>query len=227
MKIINESLTRLEQALGYEFNNKILLSTALTHRSASQDNNERLEYLGDALLGLIIAEVLFNKFPNAAEGELTRLRASLVKGESLAALARKIELGNYLTLGGGELKSGGWRRDSILANTFEAIIGAIYQDAGMDVCRDRILSIYKDLLEHISPEQLHKDPKTRLQEYLQSHKHTLPDYKIIAEEGAAHEKKFSVQCNISELDMSVQADGRSKRNAEQAAAQKLLDILQI
>ncbi len=224
---MSETFTRLERSLDYIFNNKTLLLTALTHRSVGQDNNERLEYLGDALLGLIIAEAVYKQFPDASEGELTRLRASLVKGETLATLARKLELGQYLKLGGGELKSGGWRRDSILANTFEAIIGAIYLDVGLDICREKILSLYKELLDNVSPDKLNKDPKTRLQEYLQAHKHKLPNYKIIAEEGAAHTRKFSVMCEIKDLEVSVHADGRSKRNAEQAAAEKALELLNL
>ena len=224
---MNELHVQLENTLGYIFRNKTLLITALTHRSAGQNNNERLEYLGDSLLGFIIAETVYNRFPHASEGELTRLRASLVKGETLAILAKSLDLGQYIKLGGGELKSGGWRRNSILANTFEAVIGAIYLDSEIDTCRKNDLAWYEPLLVDISPDKLNKDPKTRLQEYLQAHKHGLPDYQIINEEGEAHAKKFFISCKISELGVDVQAEGRSKRAAEQAAAQEVLDILKL
>jgi len=223
----NETIKRLEQSLEHVFNNKAYLSTALTHRSAGQDNNERLEYLGDALLGFIIADAVFKLHPTATEGELTRLRATLVKGETLASIARRLDLGNYLKLGSGELKSGGWHRKSILANTMEAVIGALYLDAGLDACRRSVLVLYDDLLKHTSPANLVKDPKTRLQEYLQSLQQDLPDYQVITEHGEAHERVFTVQCVIGKLNISVQADGRSKRSAEQAAAQMALDLLNI
>ncbi len=224
---MNEIFVQLESSLDYIFRDKILLTTALTHRSVGRNNNERLEYLGDALLGFVIAETVYKRFPQASEGELTRLRASLVKGETLAEQAKILDLGQYIKLGSGELKSGGWRRNSILANTFEAIIGAIYLDSEFDTCRDTVLALYEPLLKNISPDKLSKDPKTRLQEYLQAHKHNLPNYKIIMEEGEAHAKKFFISCEISELGMDVQAEGRSKRAAEQAAAQEVLDILKI
>jgi ribonuclease-3 len=150
------------------------------------------------------------------------------KGEPKSfTLKKKIDLGQYIKLGSGELKSGGWRRNSILANTFEAIIGALYLDSNFDSCRTKVLALYEPLLKNISPEKLNKDPKTRLQEYLQAHKHSLPDYKIITEEGEAHAKIFFISCEISELGVDVQAEGRSKRAAEQAAAQEVLDILEI
>ena len=227
MPRVTETYTELEHTLDYNFSNKKLLKTALTHRSLGRVNNERLEYLGDALLGFIIAEAVYQRYPEASEGELTRLRALLVKGETLAGLARDIGLGNYLKLGSGELKSGGWRRKSILANTLEAIIGAIYMDSGLETTCEKVLGLYKDLLENTSPDKLTKDPKTRLQEHLQANKHALPNYKIISEKGAAHEKKFSVMCEIADLDMNVLADGRSKRVAEQAAARKALELLKI
>jgi len=224
---MNDAFHKLEQVLGHVFNNKVYLFTALTHRSAGQDNNERLEYLGDALLGFIIADAVYKLHPTASEGELTRLRATLVKGETLASIARRLNLGNYLKLGSGELKSGGWRRKSILANTLEAIIGAIYLDAGMDTCRKFILALYEDLLKHASLENLVKDPKTRLQEYLQSLQQDLPDYQVITEHGEAHARIFTVQCLIGKFNISVQAEGRSKRSAEQTAAQMALDLLNI
>ena len=224
---MNEPVYQLENNLGYTFENKAYLNTALTHRSLGQDNNERLEYLGDALLGFIIAEAIYKLYPGATEGELTRLRATLVKGETLAKLARKLNLGNYMKLGGSELKSGGWRRSSILANTIEALIGAIYLDVGMDICRETVLRLYGDLLLKSTPETLTKDPKTRLQEYLQSMQINLPEYSVVTERGEAHDKVFTVQCDIQAMTISVQADGKSKRNAEQAAAQLALDTLKI
>jgi ribonuclease-3 len=185
-------------------------------------NNERLEYLGDAALGFIIADSIFEKFPQATEGELTRLRATLVKGETLAKLGRDLGLGDYIKLGPGEMKSGGWRRDSILANTLEAIIGAIYLDADMEVCRKCIISLYQQLLSEVSPDTLSKDPKTALQELLQSRRLELPVYSVLSESGEAHDRLFKIECTILEPDISVQAEGRSKRLAEQSAAEKAL-----
>jgi len=224
---VNDPVYQLENNLGYTFDNKAYLDTALTHRSLGQENNERLEYLGDALLGFIIAEAIYKLYPQASEGELTRLRATLVKGETLAKLARKLDLGNYIKLGGSELKSGGWRRSSILANTLEALIGAIYLDAGIDFCRNTVLIMYGDILKNSTLETLVKDPKTRLQEYLQSKQMDLPEYSVIVERGEAHDRVFTVRCNIPAMTVSVQAEGKSKRNAEQSAAQLALDSLNI
>lgn len=214
------------QCLGHEFNDPRLLQTALTHRSAGNDNNERLEYLGDAILGLVIAEALFERFPEASEGSLTRLRASLVKREALARLGRQVALGESIQLGSGELKSGGWRRDSILANAMEAVIGAIYLDAGMEICRQRILNVYQDLLASASPEKAFKDAKTLLQEYLQARRQTLPVYRVVAESGEAHSREFTVECRVPGLTEPVVAQGLSKQAAEQAAAQQVLHALQ-
>lgn len=218
---------QLEKNLGHTFVNKSYLITALTHRSLGHDNNERLEYLGDALLGFIIAEAIYKLYPGATEGELTRLRATLVKGETLAKLAKKLDLGNFIKLGGSELKSGGWRRSSILANALEALIGAIYLDAGLDTCREKVLRLYGDFLKTSTPENLTKDPKTRLQEHLQSLQMNLPEYKVVMEKGEAHDKIFTVRCEIPAMSISVQAEGKSKRYAEQAAAQLALDTLNI
>ena len=214
---------KLENELGHTFRNKSILISALTHRSLGKDNNERLEYLGDALLGFIIAEILYTLYPNASEGELTRLRSTLVKGDTLAKIARHLGLGEFIKLGTSELKSGGWHRKSILANTMEALIGAIYLDAGLDTCKNTVLRLYENNLKNCSPENL----KTRLQEFLQSQQKNLPVYNVILERGDAHDKVFTVQCSIPEIKLSVEAEGRSKRNAEQAAAQQALDILDI
>jgi ribonuclease-3 len=224
---VADPVFQLENNLGHTFVNKSYLITALTHRSLGHDNNERLEYLGDALLGFIIAEAIYKLYPGATEGELTRLRATLVKGETLAKLAKKLDLGNFIKLGGSELKSGGWRRSSILANALEALIGAIYLDAGLDTCREKVLRLYGDFLKTSTPENLTKDPKTRLQEHLQSLQMNLPEYKVVMEKGEAHDKIFTVRCEIPAMSISVQAEGKSKRYAEQAAAQLALDTLNI
>ena len=222
----NDPSNLLSKRLNYQFRDDELLIAAITHRSAGKNNNERLEYLGDAALGFIIAETLYQKFPDISEGELTRLRAFLVRKETLARLAKKLELGQFLKLGIGERKSGGWRRASILANAMEAIIGAIYLDSGYESCKKCILDIYAEQLRDLSPEQLSKDPKTKLQEFLQAKRQELPDYQVITEEGEAHAKTFTVECKVPVLKTSVVASGASKRNAEQAAARKALELLQ-
>lgn len=215
-----------ETCIGHRFNDQQLLTRALTHRSAGNDNNERLEYLGDAVLGFIIAEALFERFPEASEGQLTRLRASLVKRDTLAGLAKQAQLGNHVVLGSGELKSGGWRRDSILANATEAVIGAVYLDAGMDACRRCVLDLYNDLLNAASPAKASKDAKTQLQEYLQARHLPLPSYRIVAESGEAHAREFTVECTISAISAAIEARGKSKQAAEQLAAEQALQQLQ-
>lgn len=217
-----ELLSKLEKVIEYKFKDRKHLEIALTHRSIGRDNNERLEYLGDAALGFIIADAIFKKFPQATEGDLTRLRASLVKGETLAMLSRELNLGDYIKLGPGERKSGGWRRDSILANTLEAIIGAVYLDADMEICQKFVNFLYRQLLSEVSPDKLNKDPKTSLQELLQSRRLDLPVYNVLSESGDAHERIFNVECVIIEPNISHQAEGRSKRLAEQSAAEKTL-----
>lgn len=222
---MNEHPSKLEEAINYNFKDPQYLEIALTHRSVGRGNNERLEYLGDALLGFIIADVIFQKFHQATEGELTRLRSYLVKGETLTKLGRELKLGEHIKLGLGEIKSGGCHRDSIHANTLEAIIGAIYLDAGMDVCREFVISLYHQLLLEISLDKLSKDPKTTLQELLQSQKLTLPVYQLLSESGDAYERIFNIACIIVEPSVSVHAKGSSKRMAEQAAAEKALSVL--
>ena len=223
--VTNKTSIGLADKLDYRFRDSDLLETALTHRSADRRNNERLEYLGDAILDFLIAESLYLRFPHAAEGVLTRMRASMVKRETLAGLGRDLQLGEWIRLGSGEKRSGGWRRDSILANTLEALIGAVYLDGGMDQCRGVVLQIFKDLLDAISPADPGKDPKTTLQEFVQANKQPLPDYRVIAEEGEAHARVFRVECVVAGLQAPVTAEGRSRRNAEQAAARKALDLL--
>jgi ribonuclease-3 len=207
---------------GYTFQNIELLETALTHRSTGKNNNERLEFLGDSILGFVITEKLYQLFPNEPEGVLTRLRANLVNKETLAGLARQLDLGAAVKLGPGERKSGGWRRDSILSNTLESVIGAIYLDAGMTASKQFILSLYQELLASLDADNIGKDPKTVLQEILQSKKLPVPLYQIIDEQGDAHQKTFTVVCAIEDLGYRVTAKGKSKRGAEQAAASLVL-----
>jgi ribonuclease-3 len=210
--------------LGYCFTDPVLLLCAVTHCSAAKENNERLEFLGDSILNFLIADFLYGRFPQAQEGELSRLRATLVKGETLAELARELEIGDHLILGLGELKSGGYRRTSILADAFEAVVGAVYLDGGLEVCRRLVASLYQDRLEALTSEALLKDPKTRLQEYLQARQLPLPEYQVSAVSGESHDQIFQVQCIISELPSRI-GTGRSRRKAEQDAATQVLELL--
>lgn len=212
--------------LAYRFRNPDLLEEALTHCSLGGVNNERLEYLGDAILGFLIAEILFTRFPRHDEGALTRMRSSLVKRETLAGIAREVEVGPHIRLGIGERKSGGWRRDSILANSLEAIIGAVYLDSNMETCRDFINHLYAGRLASLTPEPPAKDPKTRLQEFLQAKGRQLPTYEVINEFGEAHDREFVVNCLIKGVDAEFKASGRSKREAEQSAASYALQALE-
>jgi len=220
---LRKPASELCQRIGYTFRNADYLQVALTHRSAAKKNNERLEFLGDSILSLVITRYLFDRYPNAQEGELSRLRSGLVKGDKLAELAYQLELGDYLILGSGEMKSGGFRRSSILADTLEAIFGAIYLDSDFDNCKKIILSIYQEAFKHIPDIDQTKDPKTRLQEYLQSRKLPLPDYQVIDVIGDPHEQTFTVTCGVSCLDETVQGTGGSRRKAEQSAAQHILE----
>ena len=188
-------------------------------------NNERLEFLGDSILSFVITSELYQRFQEASEGELSRYRASLVKGETLAAIARNFNLGDHIHLGPGELKSGGFRRDSILANALEAIIGAIYLDGGLEMAAKFILSIFEERLDAISTAASFKDPKTQLQEFLQSRKLPLPEYTVLTIEGHAHDQSFKVACRVAELDDATKGEGSSRRKAEQAAAKKALQLL--
>jgi ribonuclease-3 len=213
---------RLYTRLGYRFQDPTLLQDALTHRSVGSRNNERLEFLGDAILSFVMAEILYRRAPRATEGELSRLRASLVRGSTLADIARGLDLGEHLVLGSGELKSGGYRRESILADAFEAVLGAIYLDGGFEVCRQFIHDLFRERLARLpSPESL-KDPKTRLQEWLQSRGLALPDYEVVEITGEDHDRRFTVSCRVSGLDSAMAGRGTSRRKAEQAAAAKVL-----
>jgi ribonuclease-3 len=211
--------------LGLTFKNPQLFTTALTHRSASSNNNERLEFLGDSILGFVIAHKLYELFPSASEGVLSRLRASLVNQGFLADLARKHQLGDYLLLGSGELKSGGFRRDSILSDAFEAIIGALYSDQGMDACQQWILQLFEEKLKGLSLDNWQKDPKTQLQELMQSKKMDLPDYTLITMTGLAHEQTFKVKCTTKLIAESCIGTGNSRKKAEQSAAELMLELL--
>ena len=221
----SDNISDLQKKLEYYFRDDGLIITALTHRSYDKNHNERLEYLGDSILGFIIADALYHHFPDQPEGVLTRFRASLVKRETLARVARALDLGEYILLGTGEKRSGGWRRDSILSNTLEAIIGAIYLDSGIPACKSFVLNLFQDHISNMSPEQQSKDPKTELQEYLQARKMDLPDYKVVAEEGEAHNRRFTVECKVDALNDTMTAQGKSKRAAEQTAARKVLEVL--
>jgi ribonuclease-3 len=215
----------LFQKIGYSFKNINLLNDALSHRSFHTKNNERLEFLGDAILNFVISSAIYRRCPDAREGELSRLRATLVCGEMLAILAQEFELGNYIRLGQGELKSGGAHRTSILADAMEAIVGAIYLDGGLPVCEERILSWYGNRLQTLSELPELRDPKTQLQEYLQAHQLPLPCYTIQTIEGAAHEQIFHVECQIENSKWVAIGQGSSRRKAEQDAARKILKML--
>ena len=218
-------LIQLQRKLGYEFNKRELLETALTHRSASSKNNERLEFLGDSVLGQIISIELYRRFPQAREGELSRMRASLVKGETLAKIAMDLELGNYLKLGSGELKSGGFRRESILADALEAVFGAVYLDSDRETTHDFILSFFAKRLAQCDPHSVLKDPKTRLQEYLQSRGESLPEYEVTEIKGQAHAQTFTITCRLPHFDKPLKASGSSRRKAEQSVAEQALKQL--
>lgn len=218
-------VARLQQALNYRFNEPSLLELALTHRSAGGANNERLEFLGDSILNHLVAEALFRQFPDAREGELSRMRASLVRGETLAEVARELDLGEYLHLGSGERKSGGHRRGSILADALEAVLGAILLDSGAEACRDCVNRWFETRFAAVSGSAKMKDAKTRLQEWLQGRGMPLPEYELLATEGEAHARRFRVVCRLREPRLSVEGGGSSRRRAEQAAAGAALEKL--
>ncbi|GIC77890.1 ribonuclease III [Moritella sp. F3] len=219
-------LERLQTVLGYQYQNAGLLQQALTHRSAYFKHNERLEFLGDSVLGFIISDALFCKFPEVPEGDLSRMRATLVKGLTLAEIAREFELSECLILGPGELKSGGFRRESILADTVEALIGAMYLDSDIEKTRERVLAWYASRLDAIKPGIDQKDAKTQLQEWLQGRKQALPLYQVVEVKGEAHNQEFTIHCVIEGLEHPVTGKGTSRRKAEQEAAQKALEQLQ-
>ena len=218
---MNISKQRFLGRIGYAFNDPDLIELALTHRSRGSHNNERLEFLGDAALNFIIGHAIFQRLPNSKEGELSRYRANLVKGVTLTEIANELELGEHLYLGGGEMKSGGNRRASILADAVEAIIGAIYLDGGMGACEHFVLGLYDSRLDNLN-DAASKDSKTELQEFLQAKGHDLPQYKVVDVSGEEHSQMFKVECHIQGLKKPTIGQGSSRRNAEKEAAQKAL-----
>ena len=210
--------------LGHPFRAPALLRQALTHRSHSAPHNERLEFLGDAVLNCTVAALLYERFPHLAEGDLSRLRASLVNQETLSRIAASLELGAQLRLGEGELKSGGARRPSILADALEAVVGAIFLDGGFEPAARAVGETFAPLLLQLDPGTLGKDPKTQLQEYLQGRRLSLPQYNVVSVRGEAHEQQFQVECLVPELDIRTLGDGSSRRGAEQSAARRAYDL---
>ena len=218
---MNISKQRLLQRIGYDFNDSDLFELALTHRSHGSHNNERLEFLGDAALNFIIGHAIFQRLPESKEGELSRYRASLVKGITLAEIANELRLGEHLHLGGGEMKSGGHRRASILADTVEAIIGAIYIDGGMASCEACVLQWFDSRLENLA-QSGQKDAKTKLQEFMQARGYSLPLYEVVDISGEAHSQEFTVECRVEGLKKPTKGQGSSRRNAEKQAAETAL-----
>lgn len=211
--------------LNYEFSDPALLTAALTHRSVGSRNNERLEFLGDGALNFVIASEIYHLRPDYNEGQLSRLRATLVRGTTLAEIARDIGVGDYLKLGTGELKSGGFKRSSILADAIEALIGAVYIDGGYEAAAELIRHLYRERLANLPPDDPQKDAKSRLQEYLQSRKIPIPEYELTATSGEAHQREFTVACRVGSLSIEASATGSSRRRAEQAAADRVLERL--
>lgn len=222
---MKKPVSELARRLGHEFSDASLFELALTHRSCGKRNNERLEFLGDSVLNFVVAADLFARFPHAREGQLSRLRALIVKGETLADVARELGLGDYLRLGSGELKSGGFRRDSILADAVEAIIGAIYLDAGLEEAERYILKWFGKRLTELDLDGSIKDSKTRLQEFLQSRRVDLPEYELVHVEGEAHAQTFHIRCHAALLSQPTEGVGSSRRQAEQEAARVALTLL--
>ncbi len=220
-----ERQASLSRIIHYTFHDSLLMITALTHRSFSAEHNERLEFLGDSILNFIIAEELYKRFPLINEGDLSRLRALLVKESSLSAIATSIGLGDFIRLGEGELKSAGWRRPSILADTFESIIGAIYLDGGIEPTYQFVLRFFEKQLDEIDPKLIQKDSKTLLQELLQGKKNDLPIYTVVSIEGEAHSQTFTIECTIQKLNIKTQGEGNSRRIAEQDAASKAYQLV--
>lgn len=216
----------LERRIGHRFKDPALLAQALTHRSFGSPHNERLEFLGDGVIGCVIAEELYVRFPDIAEGELSRLRASLVREAALAAVAGSVALSGFLRLGEGEVASGGAERPSILADALEAVFGAIFLDGGYEAVRDAVRRTFGEALQVLDPRQPAKDDKTRLQELLQGRRQKLPEYRVVATAGAAHKQVFEVECIAAGLDLRATGSGSSRRRAEQQAAGNLLKLLE-
>jgi len=220
-----ERQASLSRIIHYTFNDPSFMIMALTHRSFSSQHNERLEFLGDSVLSFLIANELYKRFPRIDEGDLSRLRAQLVKESSLSTIATSIGLGDFIRLGEGELKSAGWRRPSILADTFESIIGAIYLDGGIEPTHEFVLRFFETQLNEIDPKLIQKDPKTLLQELLQSKKSDLPIYRVVSIEGEAHSQTFTIECQIKKSNIKTQGVGNSRRIAEQEAASRAYQLM--
>ena len=220
-------MERLQKNIDYSFNNIDLLRQALTHRSVSKKNNERLEFLGDSVLGSIISRELYQRFPSIDEGQLSRLRSHMVRGQTLAKLAKQINLSEQLILGQGELKSGGFRRESIQADAFEAVLGAIFLDSDYLTVNKVILKLYKELLDEANPDDSHKDFKTQLQEALQKRGSDLPQYDLIKTSGKDHNAVFYVRCSLTNENIKVEKSSKSIKRAEQACAEVILEKLSI
>ncbi len=219
-------LSALEERLQYQFQSAELLQQAVTHRSHGVVHNERLEFLGDSVLNCVVAQLLFLKYARLDEGDLSRLRANLVKQQSLSEIAERLGLSDFLRLGEGEMKSGGFRRPSILADTLEAVFGAVFVDGGFEGARAVIGRLFEPVLKVVDPKTLGKDSKTLLQEYLQAKRLPLPVYTVVETRGAAHNQEFEVECSIPKLDVGVRGSGRSRRGAEQSAAKLALEQAQ-
>ncbi len=219
-------LNRLIKILGYDYKNVALLKHALTHRSMGAHNNERLEFLGDSLVNFLIADVLYHQFSGISEGDLSRIRAHLVKGETLAVIGKELNLPDFLMLGPGELKSGGFRRESIIADAVEAIIASVYEDGGMEACRTLVNHLFSSRLKSLDPSKVGKDPKTRLQEYLQSRQAPLPAYTVISVNGPAHAQEFMVSCFVESINQKFEAVATNRRKAEQLSAEQALSVLE-
>ncbi len=220
------SARQLQDRLQYQFSDQQLLTLALSHRSCGSNNNERLEFLGDAVLGMTISSFLFQRFPDAREGDLSRIRSQIVRAESLAKIARNLKLGPELLLGPGEMKSGGHRRDSILGDTVEALIGAVYLDAGIAAAETCIRNWFSESLDAVTLDMPVKDAKTSLQEWLQARGKPLPEYQVVKTEGEDHSRLYTMSCKIAAVDAAAQATASSRRRAEQLVAEKLLQELE-
>ena len=220
------NIRQLQERLQYQFRDPELLSLALSHRSCGSSNNERLEFLGDSILGVTVTDFLYHQFPQAREGDLSRMRSQIVRAESLAQVAKKLQLGPELSLGPGEMKSGGQRRDSILGDTVEALIGAVYLDTGIDAARGAVNNWFKELLAAASDAQPVKDAKTALQEWLQQRSKPVPQYELVNTGGEAHSRLFTVSCKIDQVNKTISATASSRRKAEQLVAEQLLSELE-
>lgn len=220
------NLSTLCEKLDYRFNDESLLTEALSHRSSGAVNYERLEYLGDSFLNFTIATEVFKHRPHDDEGALSRFRASLVRQSTLAEIARELKLGDYLNMGVGELRSGGFKRDSILSDVVESIIGAVFLDAGYDAARQLVLRLYGNRVAELPPSAELKDPKTRLQEWLQAQSLERPEYEVVEATGKSHDMRFTVVCSLKALNLSVKSTATSRRKAEQAAAASMLDRIE-